>query len=33
MIKIKLGDREYNVKEAKTPEELQDGLQGVKELP
>lgn len=33
MIKIKLGEREYNVREAKTPEELQDGLQGVKELP
>jgi uncharacterized membrane protein (UPF0127 family) len=33
MIKIKLGEKEYNVREAKTPEELQDGLQGVKELP
>ena len=33
MIKIKLGEREYNVQEAKSMEEMQKGLQGVKELP
>ena len=30
---IKLGDKEYTVKEAKTDEEKRKGLQGVKELP
>lgn len=30
---IKLGDKEYKVKEAKTEEEKYKGLQGVKELP
>lgn len=33
MIKIKLGDKEYNVKEAKTQEEKEKGLMNVKELP
>lgn len=33
MIKIKLGDKEYNVKEARTQEEKQKGLMNVKELP
>ena len=33
MIKIKLGEKEYNVQEAKSMEEMQKGLQGVKELP
>ena len=33
MIKIKLGNKEYNVKEAKSIEERRDGLQNVKELP
>lgn len=33
MIKIELGNREYNVQEAKSMEEMQKGLQGVKELP
>lgn len=33
MIKIKLGDKEYNVKEAKTQEEKEKGLINVKELP
>lgn len=33
MINIKLGDKEYNVKEAKSIEERRDGLQNVKELP
>lgn len=33
MIKIKLGDKEYNVKEAKTQEEKEKGLMYVKELP
>ena len=33
MIKIKLGDTEYNVKEARTQEEKQKGLMNVKELP
>lgn len=32
MIKIKLGDKEYNVKEAKTQEEKEKGLMNVKEL-
>lgn len=32
MIKIKLGEREYNVQEAKSMEEMQKGLQGIKEL-
>ena len=33
MIRIKLGDKEYNVKEAKTQEEKQKGLMNVEELP
>ena len=33
MIKIKLGDKEFNVNEAKTPEEKQKGLMNIKELP
>ena len=33
MIKIKLGDKEFNVKEARTQEEKQKGLMNVKELP
>ena len=33
MINIILGNKEYKVKEAKTEEERQQGLQGVKELP
>ena len=33
MIKIKLDNKEYNVKEAKSIEERRDGLQNVKELP
>ena len=33
MITIKVGDKEYKVKEAKTDEELENGLRGVKELP
>lgn len=33
MLKIKLGDKEYNVKEAKTQEEKEKGLMNVKELP
>ena len=33
MIKIRLGEKEYNVQEAKTTEEMQKGLMGVKELP
>lgn len=33
MILIKVGDKEYKVKEAKTEEEKQNGLQGKKELP
>ena len=33
MIKIKLGDKEFNVKEAHTQEEKQQGLMNVKELP
>ena len=33
MIKIGLGNREYNVQEAKSMEEMQKGLQGIKELP
>lgn len=33
MIKIKLGNKEYNVKEAKTQEEKEKGLMNVKELP
>jgi uncharacterized ACR, COG1430 len=33
MIKIKLGNKEYNVKEARTQEEKEKGLMGVKELP
>lgn len=33
MISIILGNREYKVREAKTDEERQEGLQGVKELP
>lgn len=33
MIKIKLGDKEYTVKEAKTQEEKEKGLMNVKELP
>lgn len=33
MVLIKVGDKEYNVKEAKTEKEKIKGLQGVKELP
>lgn len=33
MIKIELGDKEYNVQEAKTTEEKQKGLMGVTNLP
>lgn len=33
MVLIKIGDKEYNVKEAKTEEEKIKGLQGVEELP
>ena len=33
MIRIKLGDKEYKVKEAKTQEEKQKGLMHVEELP
>ena len=33
MIEIKLGDKEFNVKEARTQEEKQKGLMNVKELP
>lgn len=33
MITIEIGDKEYKVKVAKTPEEKSKGLQGVKELP
>lgn len=33
MIKIKLGNKEYTVKEAKTQEEKEKGLMNVKELP
>lgn len=33
MITIKVGDKEYKVKEARTDEELENGLRGVKELP
>ena len=32
-MKIEIGDKEYNVKEAKSIEERRDGLQNVKELP
>ena len=33
MIKIRLGNQEYNVQEARSIDEKQQGLQGVKELP
>lgn len=33
MITIKIGEKEYNVKEARTEEELEQGLKGVSELP
>lgn len=33
MINIQLGNRQYKVQEAKTVEEMQKGLMGVKELP
>ena len=33
MINIQINDKTYKVKEAKTPEEREKGLQGVKELP
>ena len=33
MINIKLGNKEFKVKEAKTPEDMQKGLQGVTKLP
>jgi uncharacterized membrane protein (UPF0127 family) len=33
MIKIQLGNKEFNVREAKTPEEKQKGLMKEKELP
>lgn len=33
MINIKLGDKQFKVKEAKTPEEKQQGLMNIKELP
>jgi uncharacterized membrane protein (UPF0127 family) len=33
MINIELGDKKFRVKEAKTPEEKQKGLMGIKELP
>lgn len=33
MITIKVGDKEYNVQEARTEEEKEKGLQGVTELP
>lgn len=33
MITIKVGDKKYKVKEARTDEELENGLRGVKELP
>ena len=33
MIKIRLGDREYNVEEARSIDEKQKGLQNIKELP
>lgn len=33
MITIKVGDKEYKVKEAKTDTELENGLKGIKELP
>ena len=33
MIRIKLGEKEYNVREAKSTNEMQKGLQGIKELP
>lgn len=33
MINIEIGDKEYKVREAKTEEEKQKGLQGIKELP
>lgn len=33
MITINIGGREYKVKEARTDEELENGLKGIKELP
>ena len=33
MITVEINDKEYKVKEAKTPEEQERSLQGVKELP
>lgn len=33
MITVEINDKKYKVKEAKTPEEQEKGLQGVKELP
>ena len=33
MIKIKLGEREYNVQEARSIDEKEKGLQNIKELP
>lgn len=33
MISIKINNKEYKVQEAKTPEEREKGLQGIKELP